>query len=90
MYRCIGATQHLKTKFSSGYLLEVKLQIQDITEEAQAHKLDHLEEYVMSLFPNASRLEKFGTYAQFKVPKTDVPSLANVFSSLEEGKIQLY
>lgn len=83
---CIGSTQHLKNKFSSGYVLEVKLKIFNISEDEQSRKLDQLEEYVMSLFPNASTLEKFGTYAQFKVPKNDVPSLANVFASLEEGK----
>ncbi|XP_052071542.1 cholesterol transporter ABCA5-like [Mytilus californianus] len=83
---CIGATQHLKNKYSSGYLLEVKLRIEDITDEEQAHRLQELQNYVVSLFPNAVTLEKFGTYAQFKVPKTDVPSLANVFASLEEGK----
>ncbi|CAG2238617.1 ABCA5 [Mytilus edulis] len=83
---CIGATQHLKNKYSSGYLLEVKLKIEDITDEEQAHRLEELQNYVVSLFPNAVTLEKFGTYAQFKVPKEDVPSLANVFASLEEGK----
>lgn len=83
---CIGATQHLKNKFSSGYLLEVKLKMEDVSDDEQGRLLDELESFVMSLFPNAIRLEKFGTHAQYKIPKSDVPSLANVFASLEEGK----
>ncbi|XP_056019371.1 cholesterol transporter ABCA5-like isoform X3 [Ostrea edulis] len=85
---CLGPTQHLKNKFGSGYLLEVKLKAGIANESAESvdQRMDALEEYVFSMFPNAVIVERFGLRAQYKVPKADVHSLAQVFTSLEEGK----
>lgn len=87
-FRCLGPTQHLKNKFGSGYLLEVKLKAGIANESAESvdQRMDALEEYVFSMFPNAVIVERFGLRAQYKVPKADVHSLARVFTSLEEGK----
>jgi hypothetical protein len=78
----------LKNKFGSGYLLEVKLKAGIVNESAESvdQRMNTLEEYVLSMFPHAMVVESFGLRAQYKVPKADVQSLAQVFSSLEEGK----
>ena len=85
-FSCLGASQHLKNKYGSGYLLEVKLQrTSDIDEERFTEKLDSLEQYIMSMFPLASRVERFGVRTQYKVPRDNVTSLASTFSALEAG-----
>ncbi|XP_062616764.1 cholesterol transporter ABCA5-like, partial [Saccostrea cucullata] len=85
---CLGPTQHLKNKFGSGYILEVKLKAGAANESTESvdQRMDTLEEYVFTMFPDAIIVERFGLRAQYKVPKNNVRSLAHVFSSLEEGK----
>ncbi|ESP03885.1 hypothetical protein LOTGIDRAFT_97892, partial [Lottia gigantea] len=81
--RCLGPSQHLKDKFGSGYLLEVKIhsQVNDIES-----KMEEFEAHIKTCFPNAESAEKFGDRGVFKVPKADVKSLAEAFSFLEKAK----
>nr|XP_022313180.1 ATP-binding cassette sub-family A member 5-like isoform X3 [Crassostrea virginica]XP_022313182.1 ATP-binding cassette sub-family A member 5-like isoform X3 [Crassostrea virginica]XP_022313183.1 ATP-binding cassette sub-family A member 5-like isoform X3 [Crassostrea virginica] len=85
---CLGPTQHLKNKFGSGYILEIKLKTGVVNESSESveQRMNQLEEYVLSLFPDAVIVERFGLRAQYKVPRNNVTSLAKVFTSLEEGK----
>ncbi|TPX56028.1 hypothetical protein SpCBS45565_g08461 [Spizellomyces sp. 'palustris'] len=67
---CIGTPQHLKTRFSSGYHLEIT--------STSPPPLSHI-------FPNAQLIESFGTMYRYTVPKTDVQafgSLGEVFGVL--------
>ena len=86
--RCLGPTQHLKNKFGSGYILEIKLKTGVVNESSESveQRMNQLEEYVLSLFPDAIIVERFGLRAQYKVPRNNVTSLAKVFTSLEEGE----
>ncbi|KAJ8299359.1 hypothetical protein KUTeg_023419 [Tegillarca granosa] len=84
---CLGATQHLKNKFSSGHLLEIKIKTEGSeTAIVIEQKMDALEQYIYTLFPQASCLERFGLRVQYKIPKENVKSLAEAFSALERGK----
>ena len=80
----MGPTQHLKTKYGSGYLLEVKLSgssragREELEERVQA-----LERHLMTLFPNATCLESFAERAQYKIPQSDVGVLSATFAALE-------
>ncbi|KAI2474180.1 ATP binding cassette (ABC) transporter subfamily A member, partial [Diabrotica virgifera virgifera] len=85
--RCLGSSQHLKNLYGAGYNLEVKLATQQGTDLRQ--KLKELENYVFHLFPNAVLQETFGDRLIFSVPQQSVPSLANCFRSLEDGKRRL-
>lgn len=78
----------MKNKFGSGYILEVKLKagIAHETQDSVEQRMNTLEEYVFSMFPDAVIVERFGLRAQYKIPRNNVKSLALVFSSLEEGK----
>lgn len=77
----------MKNKFGSGYILEVKLKagIAHETPDSVEQRMNKLEEYVFSMFPDAVIVERFGLRAQYKIPRNNVKSLAHVFSSLEEG-----
>ncbi|GFO31417.1 ATP-binding cassette sub-family a member 5 [Plakobranchus ocellatus] len=82
--QCLGSTQHLKDKFGSGYILEVKLSLRvaDNVEDL----MDKLEEHLKSLFPDMETVERFMERAQYSIPKENITSLGKTFSSLERYK----
>ena len=91
--RCLGSTQHLKSKYGSGYLLEIKLDQSSqhggsgggATSDVAAAKQRMLN-YIKQLFPRAVESETFGDRSVFAVPRDDVTSLAHVFATLERGE----
>ncbi|XP_078615923.1 cholesterol transporter ABCA5-like isoform X2 [Branchiostoma floridae x Branchiostoma japonicum] len=85
--KCLGSTQHLKNKYGSGYILEVKVkeQSEDINNDLEA-SLDLLDSFVHELFPGAAEAEVISNRVTYNIPKEDVRSLARVFTALEEGK----
>ncbi|XP_029455149.1 ATP-binding cassette sub-family A member 5 isoform X2 [Rhinatrema bivittatum] len=78
--RCIGTVQHLKSKFGSGYYLEMKLKKMDEIEKELLHKK------ILHIFPNAIQQESFSTLLSYKIPKENVQTLAHCFLKLEEAK----
>lgn len=82
---CLGSSTHLKNKYGSGYLLEVKLSISNQSESLE-DRLDRLHQYVIEKFPGATVIEQFSERVQYKVPKSSVTSLSRAFTVLEEGK----
>ena len=80
--RCLGSTQHLKSKFGSGYSLEIKLT------QGNDESLSKLEDFVKEVFPGAILSETFGGKSTYKVPKETVSRLSSIFQKLEEGKLQ--
>ena len=85
--RCLGPTQHLKAKFGSGYLLEVKLGGgSSASREALEERMEVLEQHLITVFPNATCLESFAERAQYKIPQSDVTALSAVFAALESSK----
>ncbi|XP_022092654.1 ATP-binding cassette sub-family A member 5-like isoform X2 [Acanthaster planci] len=93
---CLGTTQHLKSKYGGGYLLEAKLNpgqayysMDHATDEAD-RLLERLgtalHDKIQEVFPSAELLESFGERVTYKIPSQDVQSLATVFAALEEGK----
>ena len=83
-YRCIGSNQHLKNKYGSGYMLEVKLATK---QEAASldDRMDKLHQYILNAFPASSVMEQFSERVQYKVPKSSVTSLSRAFTVLEDG-----
>ncbi|KAJ3035426.1 ATP-binding cassette sub- A member 5 [Rhizophlyctis rosea] len=79
--RCIGTPQHLKTKFGSGYQLELASSI-----ASQQHDNgDSVHTRILSLFPSATLLEHFGNMRRYRVPSEDVVTvggLGGVFEGL--------
>lgn len=66
--------------------MKLKAGIAHETQDSVEQRMNTLEEYVFSMFPDAVIVERFGLRAQYKIPRNNVKSLALVFSSLEEGK----
>ncbi|BFZ21348.1 hypothetical protein BsWGS_24386 [Bradybaena similaris] len=81
---CLGSTQHLKNKYGSGYILEVKLGAHS-SGEVEA-LMDNLEAHLTKLFPGLCKVERFQERAQYSIPKDDVKFLGQTFASLENCK----
>ena len=88
-YRCLGASTHLKNKYGSGYLLEVKLSTRDNQSTSLEDRLAGIHQYIVEKFPGATVMEQFSERVQYKVPKSSVTSLSRAFTVLEEGNLIL-
>lgn len=80
--RCIGATQHLKNKFGSGYILEAKL----LASHQRSSKFGSLDDAIKSIFREATVQERFEDRVKYQIPQTENLSLAQIFSTLEDGQ----
>ncbi|CAH1795731.1 unnamed protein product [Owenia fusiformis] len=85
---CIGSTQRLKDRHGKGYVLEVKLQVVSNDSAELEDRVEGLDEFVQGVFPTSERMECFGERITYKLPQSDVTSLATAFSALEQGKMQ--
>ena len=79
-FRCFGSGQHLKNKFGTGYLLEVKLKSSEDDES-----IEKLNSFVKSQFPKSTVMEQFAERLIYKIPQSDISSLKQTFSALEQG-----
>ncbi|XP_052816309.1 cholesterol transporter ABCA5-like isoform X2 [Mya arenaria] len=82
---CLGSSQHLKNKYGSGYLLEVKLKSSE-DQIFLSQNIERLHDYIRKLFPGATVMEQFSERIQYRVPKSNVISLSRTFQVLEDGK----
>ena len=85
--RCLGASTHLKNKYGSGYLLEVKLTTKDSQSTSLDDRLAGIHQYIVERFPGATVMEQFSERVQYKVPRSSVTSLSRAFTVLEEGNV---
>ncbi|XP_060574789.1 cholesterol transporter ABCA5-like isoform X2 [Ruditapes philippinarum] len=87
--QCIGSSQHLKNKYGSGYLLEIKLLLNEDTHGCIENDKKILHQFILQHFPDATCTEEFSERMQYKIPRQNVSSLALVFSVLEQAKTRL-
>ena len=85
-FRCLGPTQHLKDKFGSGYLLEIKLEHKQADIE---NKMDALEAHLVKVFSRIDCLERFAERGRYKIPKGE-KNLSEAFSALEDSKFNWF
>ncbi|XP_055347525.1 ABC-type organic anion transporter ABCA8B-like isoform X2 [Paramacrobiotus metropolitanus] len=89
--KCIGSSQHLKNKFGSGYLLEVKLSLPaDVSSDDVKTRSERVKDAVSKLFPQRCHLEEdlYGRLV-FAVENRAVTSLGRVMRELEHMKRSL-
>ena len=95
-YRCLGTGQHLKNRYGSGYLLELKLKslssetsgsatVFDVEASRVARK-QGLTAFITNIFSSAKIQESFEDRIIFSIAQENITSLAETFKSLEEGK----
>ena len=93
--RCLGTGQHLKNRYGSGYLLELKLKSlasetsgfaeQTRVNTARTERMNLLTDFIVRLFSSAVIQESFEDRIIFNIAQENVVSLAHTFESLEKG-----
>jgi len=97
--RCLGTGQHLKNRYGSGYLLELKLKSlasetsgfaeQTRVNTARTERMNLLTDFIVRLFSSAVILESFEDRIIFNIAQENVVSLAHTFESLEKVREEL-
>ena len=95
MSRCLGTGQHLKNRYGSGYLLELKLKSLNSetsgsatatdVEASRAERKEALTKFIHTLFPSAFIQESFEDRTIFGIAQDSISSLSETFKALEEG-----
>ncbi|XP_070203248.1 phospholipid-transporting ATPase ABCA3-like [Littorina saxatilis] len=85
--KCLGTTQHLKSRFGQGFTLSVRM---GLKENGQLASFNPLVTYVQSHFPSAKcfNSDHLQGYAYIQIPDPHTP-LSAVFRALESAKLAL-
>eukprot|EP00463_Aulacantha_scolymantha_P003285 TRINITY_DN411_c0_g3_i1.p1 TRINITY_DN411_c0_g3~~TRINITY_DN411_c0_g3_i1.p1 ORF type:complete len:528 (+),score=67.75 TRINITY_DN411_c0_g3_i1:109-1584(+) len=78
--KCIGTSQHLKTRFGNGYQI-------DISVEKGKQKM--MQNFIKTTFKNSVKLEGTDTGIHFKYRITKEMSLSDIFSCIEQQKQEI-
>ena len=84
-FKCLGSTQHLKNKFSNGFILTVK------TGDDQGSNQEHIEsikENIQQKFPTSELKEQYLDILTYHIPTVDV-KWSEVFGLMAQAKAQL-
>ncbi|XP_055602218.1 phospholipid-transporting ATPase ABCA1-like [Uranotaenia lowii] len=84
-FRCLGSTQHLKNKFSGGFLLFIKMLHQDTPMD---EKITAVKNFVEGHFEGAVLKENLQQALSYHIPRTDL-TWSTVFGIMESAKEQL-
>ena len=83
-FKCLGATQHLKSKFGDGYTLIAKVK-QDLEIDEKTHRLM---QFVERTFAQALIKDKHQGLVHYQINDADL-SWAKVFGIMERAKVEL-
>lgn len=97
--RCLGTGQHLKNRYGSGYLLELKLKSlssetsgsatsKDV-EAIRKQRKEELAQFIRNMFSTATIQEDFEDRIIFNIAQESIVSLAQTFQDLEEAREKL-
>merc|ERR1711988_1816002 len=75
-FRCLGSVQHLKNRFSEGYLLDIRIQVQQ--------DVSNIVNIIVGSLPGLEVAEQHESYLKFRVPD-DLP-IHQIFSIVESKK----
>jgi len=87
--RCIGSTQHLKSKYGSEYVLELELAGEDPDSSSSAHRQTRIDGMIKELFAQSDSIkfvEQVADHIVYRVPQDCVGLISEVFSRLEHCK----
>ncbi|XP_058124968.1 phospholipid-transporting ATPase ABCA3-like [Anopheles ziemanni] len=85
-FKCLGSTQHLKNKFSKGFLLTVKVARGD--QATQQKRVEGVKDFVMNRFAGAVLKEEYEDSLSFHIPVTDL-KWSQMFGLMEGSKRSL-
>ncbi|GJQ65474.1 hypothetical protein Trydic_g7579 [Trypoxylus dichotomus] len=83
-FQCLGSIQHLKNKFSDGYVLIIK--VRKTTDELQLQaNVTHVDNFVKMNFSGSELREKHDMLLTYVIKSTDI-SWSKIFGIMEQGK----
>lgn len=85
-FKCLGSTQKLKSKFSEGYTLTIKIQKDEIHDDTE---METIERFVKKNFPSARVQEKHRELITFYIADKSLP-WSRMFGIMEKGKTALH
>lgn len=86
-FKCFGSVQHLKSKFSAGYTLTIKIKKSSESTDSEPVDTSAVENFIKKNFPRVKLMEKHQELIAFSIPDTSVP-LSRVFGIMEHAKSQ--
>lgn len=86
-FKCLGSTQHLKNKFSEGYMLTIKVR-KGTLDTQSTESLEAIEQLVKSNFPSAILKESHQELMTYFIPDVTLP-WSKMFGIMEKGKRSL-
>lgn len=87
-FKCLGSTQHLKSKFSEGYTLTIKVRKSHDTDELTADEVVPIEMFVKDNFPTAILREKHQQLLSYHITGRSI-LWSKMFGIMEGGKKNL-
>jgi len=84
-FKCLGSTQHLKNRFSNGFILTVKMGLAAITSE---DRREIIKNEVQQMFPSAELKESYLDVLAYHIKVIDL-KLSEVFGMLQTAKEEL-
>lgn len=87
-FKCLGSTQHLKSKFCEGYMLVVKVRKSASSIAFKEDDVVPIEQYVQSNFPSAILKESHQELLTYFIPDTTL-AWSKMFGIMERGKREI-
>ena len=86
LFRCIGTSQHLKSKYGGGYQLEIKLADSEHGDE----DMEKLKRFIQQSFPTSYEIECFSDRVMYGLPQNSSNAPGDVFGALEKSRCWLF
>lgn len=86
-FKCLGSTQRLKSKFSEGFTLTIKMQ--KVDDETLNHRVAAIEKFVSQNFPSAVLQEKYQELMSFYIKERKTMPWSRMFGIMEANKKRL-
>eukprot|EP00163_Fabomonas_tropica_P016008 TRINITY_DN28902_c0_g1_i1.p1 TRINITY_DN28902_c0_g1~~TRINITY_DN28902_c0_g1_i1.p1 ORF type:complete len:600 (+),score=117.07 TRINITY_DN28902_c0_g1_i1:1-1800(+) len=80
--KCLGTSQHLKTKFGHAYEIE-------ISTDSDVEVAKRLHDWMVDQFPDATVTESHHGHHRYAIPLTKISSLADIFAALSQANRDL-
>uniref|UniRef100_A0AAR5Q094 ABC transporter domain-containing protein n=2 Tax=Dendroctonus ponderosae TaxID=77166 RepID=A0AAR5Q094_DENPD len=84
-FKCLGSTQHLKSKFAEGYTITIKVKKPENSSAAHHSETQPIEHFIRDNFPNSQLREKHEELLTYYISDKSVP-WSKMFGLLEEAK----
>eukprot|EP00002_Diphylleia_rotans_P024252 TRINITY_DN477_c0_g2_i1.p1 TRINITY_DN477_c0_g2~~TRINITY_DN477_c0_g2_i1.p1 ORF type:complete len:1671 (+),score=364.81 TRINITY_DN477_c0_g2_i1:51-5063(+) len=78
--RCLGSAQHLKSRFGTGYQIDISSELESVEE---------VKSFVTSTFPGAQLLEWHAGTVKYDVPRQKL-TLSNMFRTIQANRERLH